>query len=138
MYRLPTEAEWEYAARAGRTARWSFGDDENQLADYAWYRTNTWDVGLTWTQPVGTKLPNPWGLHDMYGNAWEWCQDWYDKDYYGQSPSIDPQGPSNGTLRVRRGGGFFHIARFLRSAERDEIDPSSGFAGIGARLLRIQ
>lgn len=122
IYRLPSEAEWEYAARAGTITRWSFGDNESQLGKYAWYRDNAWDVGLKWGQPVGTKLPNPWGLYDMHGNVWEWVQDWY----------------WSGTSRVYRGGNFGNFAHSLRSAQRAKFSPSVRTSGIGARLLRIQ
>jgi formylglycine-generating enzyme required for sulfatase activity len=137
VYRLPTEAEWEYAARAGTVTRWSFGDDESQLGEYAWYRDNAWDIGLQWGQPVGTKLPNPWGLYDMYGNVWEWVQDWYGETYYSESPGIDPQGPSSGSIRVLRGSSFDNFARHVRSADRGLFDPAfRGFFGV--RLLRTQ
>ena len=146
LYRLPTEAEWEYAARAGTTTRWSFGDDESQLGDYAWYEDNAWDVGLEYAQPVGTKLPNPWGLYDMHGNVYEWCQDWYGSDYYGSSPSIDPPGPATGSLavnggltqpRVMRGGSFGANAQFVRSADRSRFDPGFRYVNFGVRLLRM-
>ena len=100
-FRLPTEAEWEYACRAGTTTKCSFGDSEDKLPDYAW-------VSGSGTHPVGQKKPNPWGLYDMHGDVWEWCSDWYSDDYYRQSPSVDPQGPSEagpGHARVLRGGG---------------------------------
>ena len=77
IYRLPTEAEWEYACRAGTTTRWSFGDDSLEQGEYAWYKSNTCDVGECYAHTVGTKLPNPWGLYDMHGNVLEWVQDWY-------------------------------------------------------------
>ena len=80
LYRLPTEAEWEYACRAGTQTRWSFGDDTSQLKNYAWYFNNTEGA-----KAVGSRLPNPWGLYDMHGNVWEWVQDWYDEEYYSRS-----------------------------------------------------
>jgi formylglycine-generating enzyme required for sulfatase activity len=137
LYRLPTEAEWEYAARAGTTTRWSFGEDESRLGDYAWYRANAWDAGLQYGQPVGSKLPNPWGLYDMHGNVWEWCQDWYVDSYYSGSSSVDPTGPTTGSDRVLRGGDFAAIARVQRSANRFGFGPGFRLADIGVRLLRM-
>ena len=137
LHRLPTEAEWEYACRAGTTTRWSFGDDESQLGDYAWYYDNAWDMGKTHAQAVGGKLPNAWGLHDMHGNVWEWVQDWYDSDYYKSSPRVDPPGPSSGSSRVSRGGSFGHYARIVRSAVRSYASPDARVITVGARLLRL-
>ena len=137
VYRLPTEAEWEYVCRAGTTTRWSFGDDESQLTHYAWYYGNTWDVGEGYAHSVGTKRPNPWGLYDMHGNVWEWVQDWYAADYYSRSPSVDPRGPSTGSARVVRGGYFYSFARYLRSANRYGNSPSNrDNNSLGFRLLR--
>ena len=136
LYRLPTEAEWEYAARAGTTTRWSFGDDEGQLGHYASYEANAWSAGLKYAQPVGTRLSNPWGLHDMHGNIWEWVQDWYGSEYYSSSAIEDPPGPAAGDARVMRGGGFSDVARGLRSACRFRHRPSARGYSMGARLLR--
>ena len=136
VYRLPTEAEWEYACRAGTTTRWSFGDDESQLRHYAWYYDNAWDVGEQYGHSVGTKRANPWGLYDMHGNVWEWVQDWYAGNYYHSSPSVDPQGPSAGSLRVVRGGNFSSNAQSVRSAYRGNISPGARHNAVGFRLLR--
>jgi len=99
LYRLPTEAEWEYACRAGTTTRYSFGDDDASIGRYGWYGDNSDNR----THPVGEKEPNAWGLYDMYGNVFDWCQDWYDSGYYENSPTDDPNGPSSGTERALRG-----------------------------------
>ena len=138
LYRLPTEAEWEYACRAGTSTRWSFGDDESQLTDYAWYGDNAWDVGEAYGHGVGLKRPNPWGLYDMHGNVYEWVQDWYDGAYYNSSPRVDPPGPRAGSYRVVRGGDFDDGARFVRSAGRNGGSPGDRGDVIGVRLLRIR
>ncbi|MDL2272918.1 formylglycine-generating enzyme family protein, partial [Desulfovibrio sp. OttesenSCG-928-I05] len=101
-YRLPTEAEWEYAARAGTRGPYFFGNDLEELSGYAWYNKNS-----DKPRPVGQKLPNPWGLHDMYGNVWEWVQDFYSDTYYANSPRYDPEGPSDGSEHTLRGGAFW-------------------------------
>jgi len=136
IYRLPSEAEWEYACRAGTDTRWSFGDAESRLGNYAWYRDNAWDVGLQYAQPVGTKLPNPWGLYDMHGNALEWCRDWYGN--YSSAAQVDPTGPATGTYRLLRGGYFYYLARAARSAYRVSSLPDFRDYYIGARLLRTE
>ena len=136
VYRLPTEAEWEYACRAGTETLWSFGDDESRLGDYAWYYDNALSAGGEYAHAVGTKLPNPWGLYDMHGNVWECVQDWRDVSYYSVSPSVDPTGPGTGSSRVVRGGLFYDIARITRSAFRDYFSPGARYYSIGARLLR--
>ena len=135
-YRLPTEAEWEYACRAGTMTWWSFGDDEEQLGEYMWYYDNAWEKKEEYAHPVGTKLPNPWGVYDMHGNVWEWVQDWYDRDYYQVSPKEDPPGPESGSGRVIRGGSFGDLARGVRAAYRHGRMPGARYADIGVRLMR--
>ena len=138
LYRLPTEAEWEYACRAGTTTRWSLGDDngddESLLSKYAWYGANR----SSGTKMVGGKLPNDWKLHDMHGNVWEWVQDWYGGNYYNSSPRVDPPGPTSGPGRVGRGGNFSNDAWMLRSADRAYDSPDYRSFLIGVRLLRIR
>ena len=128
---MPTEAEWEYASRAGSTNRFSYGDDPGytQLANYAWYNANS---GST-THAVGGKLPNRWGLFDMSGNVWEWCSDGYG-NYPGGSVT-DPQGPSSGSYRVLRGGGWNIGGEQCRSAYRRYSLPSGRGYGIGFRVV---
>ncbi len=112
---LPTEAQWEYACRAGSTTRYCFGDDESGLGEYAWYYANSEKK----THPVGEKKPNAWGLYDMHGNVQESCQDWYDDGYYAKSPTDDPTGPAMDTDHVLRGGSWRRPASDCRSASRD-------------------
>jgi formylglycine-generating enzyme required for sulfatase activity len=117
-YRLPTEAEWENACRAGTTSAYSFGDDATQVGQHAWYNRNSAEQ----SHPPGKKIPNPWGFYDMHGNAWEWCQNWrYD---YQDAPVTDPVGPATGKTRVLRGGGWFHREPDCRSSGRFSEDPN--------------
>ncbi len=132
-FRLPTEAEWEYAARAGSTTLYSFGDNPKELVNYAWFGNEGYHGS---SHEVGTKKPNPWGLHDMHGNVWEWVQDWYDPNYYHNSPEKDPKGPDSGQYRVYRGGSWVGKAINLRSALRYSGLPVSRTSDIGFRLLR--
>ena len=129
-YRLPTEAEWEYACRAGTTTAFSFGDDESKLSEYAWFSNNT--VGEDYPHKVGFKKPNPWGLYDMHGNVSEWCSDWYDGKLIG---GVDPIGPMGGSFRVRRGGSLWSFQGDCRSAFRDYRDPSDEGTYIGFRVV---
>ena len=129
LCRLPTEAEWEYAARAGTTTRYSFGDDADKLDDYAWYDKNSGNT----THPVGQKKPNVWGLYDMHGNVWEWMQDWYGT--YAADAVADPGGPATGAERVMRGSGWAGSARHARSADRDRALPGDRLDFLGFRCL---
>jgi len=129
-YRLPTEAEWEYACRAGTTTRFSFGDDDAVLSQYAWYSVNSGKR----THPAGQKKPNAWGLYDMYGNVWEWVHDWFGN--YPSASVTDPAGPSSGAYRVFRGGSWLYEPGYVRSAFRFGNLPGSGDGGLGFRLAR--
>ncbi len=131
-YRLPSEAEWEYAARAGTTTRYSFGDDESKLGDYAWFYGNSGSK----THDVGQKKPNPWGLYDMHGNVWEWVQDIYQNNYNG-APTDGSAWESSGSGRVVRGGSWYDNAQNCRSAFRDDRDSGYRISFLGFRLLRI-
>ncbi len=119
-YRLPTEAEWEYACRAGTSTAYSFGDTATSLGDYAWFVGNSKRNNMRARYPVGTKKPNAWGLYDMHGNVWEWCSDWYGP--YPEGFVNDPQGPSKGSVHVRRGGSWDCLAPDCRSAFRFGLD----------------
>ena len=130
-YCLPTEAQWEYACRAGSTTEYCFGDDEKMLKDYAWYDKNSGGK----TQPVKQKEPNAWGLYDMHGNVWEWCEDFFYGDYPNE-PVTDPTGPSSGAFRVIRGGSWNDDPRNLRSAIRGHSSPGNRINNVGFRLLR--
>jgi formylglycine-generating enzyme required for sulfatase activity len=136
-YRLPTEAEWEYACRAGTDTDYSFGSEARSLADHAWFADNSGKK----THPVGTKKPNPWGLYDMHGNVAEWCHDVYDRNYYPYSPEKNPRGPADGKEYVLRGGSWKSGGEALRSSYR--LGESPGFSdaclardAIGFRCVR--
>lgn len=142
-YRLPTEAEWEYACRARTTTKyyWGDSDSESTVKRYVWYAKNA--AKPFWTEPhasedgpqeVGRKLPNAWGLYDMSGNVLEWCEDRYGS--YSSSSQRDPKGPSSGEARVARGGGWGVLARHVRSSVRSRLEPVARFYGLGFRIVR--
>ena len=136
--RLPTEAEWEKAARAGTTTEYFFGNGYQDLVDYAWFKSNA--GGLT--HPVGGKKPNIWGLYDMYGNVWEWCSDWYGKEQYKNSLCENPKGPVSGIARVLRGSSWMswverHPYEYAaRSANRYADVPQTRQADYGFRCAK--
>ena len=155
-YRLPTEAEWEYACRAGKSSRFCFGNDESRIGEFAWYRDNS-GVAVPATSEddknpvfariqrylrkgrrphgIALKKPNAWGVYDMHGNEWEWVQDWYGE--YPSDSDVDPIGPSSGSHRVIRGGCFDHRLDVLRCADRARGEPNIRNGKIGFRLLMI-
>jgi formylglycine-generating enzyme required for sulfatase activity len=128
LYRLPTEAEWEYACRAGSKTAYSFDDEEGLLPEYDWFKRNSSDR----THTVGLLEPNAWGLYDMHGNVWEWCSDRYGD--YPKGAVSDPSGPKEGSFRVYRGGSWFNEAAGCRSAFRDGYVPSDRLNYLGFRL----
>ena len=129
-FRLPTEAEWEFAARGGIKSQGYKYSGSNTLGDVAWYEENSGDT----THDVGTKSPNELGLYDMNGNVWEWCSDWYGDKYYSSSPSNHPTGPSSGAYRVLRGGSWYSIANLCRSSDRGGSTPVDRGDNMGLRL----
>jgi len=126
-YRLPTEAEWEHAARAGTTTSYSFGNDASALRNFAWMKDNSGGR----PREVGKKLPNAWGLYDMHGNVAEWCNDYYAVDYYQKSPVKNPRGPASGAKRVVRGGSWNSRASDCRSSYRLSENPAYSDVCIG-------
>ena len=128
VYRLPTEAEWEYACRAGSQMAYSFGSDEKSLVNFGWYKSNSNSM----THAVGLKKANAWGLYDMHGNVWEWCADWLDE--YPKGSTTDPRGPEDGSLRVRRGGSWYNGAVICRSAIRYWPAPPDRVGDLGFRV----
>jgi formylglycine-generating enzyme required for sulfatase activity len=127
-YRLPTEAEWEYACRAGSEGRYCFGDGEQGLVEYGWCKPHSQGK----THPVGEMLPNRWGLYDVHGNVWQWCNDWYAENYYAEGPEKDPRGPAAGKMRVLRGGAWDSTPDKCRSAYRHKEFPTYSDACFGA------
>jgi len=130
-YRLPTEAEWEYACRAGSATRFSYGNDDEKLGEYAWY----YDNSDSRSHPVGQKKPNPWGLYDMHGNVLEWCRDKYSP--YPDGAAIDPVGPSKGVAHSFRGGSWYVKPKIARSAFRYGYPTSIRARYLGFRLVRM-
>jgi formylglycine-generating enzyme required for sulfatase activity len=133
QFRVPTEAEWEYACRAGTTTRYNYGDDllYSSLTNHAWYI----DDSNNQTQPVGQKPPNAWGLYDMHGDVWEWCQDWYSDTSYPGGSVTDPRGPITGLTRVLRGGSWADGETLCRSACRIGDDPTAQYFTYGFRVV---
>lgn len=159
-YRLPTEAQWEYACRAGTRTRFYHGDVEEELAGVGnvsdatanakfavWMKisevdrlkmgTATHSDGYVFTAPVGRFRANAFGLYDMHGNVWDWCADWDDADYYQDSPTDDPTGPAEGSSRIRRGGSWLHSAKYARSAQRRRYPPDGRNSPIGFRVVQV-
>lgn len=131
-YRLPTEAEWEYACRAGSKTEYCFGNNKSELLKYAWYDKNAGNQ----THQVGMKKPNAWGLYDMHGNVFEWCQDWYSFSYHNDSLAANHQNPFFNGDRVVRGGSWVYNAEVVRSASRLSYDPDSRYCSVGFRCIR--
>ena len=134
--RLPTEAEWEYACRAGTTMAFNLPPDgtnvDGLLGELAWFSSNS----ASQTHPVGQKQANNLGLHDMHGNVWEWVEDWYGIGYYAQSPSVDPPGPISGTYRVLRGGSSSNFSYSCRASSRLGNFPGYDLNNLGFRAAR--
>jgi sulfatase modifying factor 1 len=130
-YSLPTEAQWEYACRGGAKSRYSFGDDESDLGEYAWFDKNALDIGEKYAHTVGQKKANAWGLYDMHGNVWEWCRDCYADKLVG---GADPQGPSTDSDRVFRGGSWSDTSGDCRSASRGRSTPGDRSYDRGFRV----
>jgi len=149
-YRLPTEAEWEYACRAGTTTRYGCGDDSEGLARVGnvadasakakypdWHRAIESRDGYVYTAAVGRFQPNGFGLFDMHGNVWEWCADWFSESFYAVSPLDDPKGPASGSTRVRRGGSWYDIAWNCWSAQRGGNTPEFRGGNLGFRVAHV-
>jgi formylglycine-generating enzyme required for sulfatase activity len=131
VYQLPTEAQWEYACRAGTTSSYSFGDDASRLGEYAWFDANAWDIDEKYAHRVGTKRENAWHLYDMHGNLWEWCRDWYEEKLPGgRAPLVS----TVGSFRVFRGGSWYSSPQGCRSAFRFWDTPSCRSFGLGFRV----
>ena len=135
-FRLPTEAEWEYACRAGSKTKFSHGQLKMGLSQYAWYYDNAFKKGEMYPHEVGTRKPNKFGLYDMMGNVYEWCFDWYGRNYYAESQVQNPQGPVYGSSKVVRGGDWARTDYFLRVTSRRYYSPHYRDVNVGFRLAR--
>ncbi len=124
---MPSEAQWEYACRAGAATAYSFGDDASKLGDYAWYHKNAWNAGRRYAHRVGQKKPNAFGLHDMHGNVHEWCRDTYDEKFYANAGSVDPENTVKASTHILRGGSWCSGPEHCRSACRDWCDKGLRF-----------
>ena len=136
-YRLPTEAKWEYACRAGAMTAYCFGDDASLLGEYAWFEKNAHKAGESYAHQVGLKKANAFGLYDMHGNVWEWCQDWYGDYDTRDSARDDPVGPSSSSFRVFRGGCWGSMARRCRAAFRFWVQPERRIHYLGFRVAAV-
>jgi len=135
-YFLPTEAQWEYACRAGGFGIFCYGDLAALLEEYGCYRSNAVEASAPYPVEVGSRKPSAWGLYDMHGNVGEWCRDWYDERYYEYSPGRDPAGPEAGVYRVVRGGSWYSEDAFCRSAARTRVAPHYRYFVLGFRVCR--
>ena len=134
-FRLPTEAEWEYACRAGSSSKFFHGSLKYGLSNFAWYYDNAFKKDEMYGHEKGKKAPNKWGLYDMLGNVYEWCSDWYGNDYYNKSPVNNPKGPRYGSHKVIRGGDWSRTDYFLRVSSRRYYSPHSKDSFIGFRIV---
>ena len=132
-FTLPTEAQWEPACRAGTTPAFSSGDGDEMLGEFAWFSDNSQGM----SHAVGQLKPNAWALHDMHGNVWDWCADWYAADYYQPTPLVDPCGPPTGSTRIFRGGSWGAFPCSCRSAFRRNITPDYRYQTLGCRLAAV-
>jgi formylglycine-generating enzyme required for sulfatase activity len=133
-YTLPTEAQWEYACRAGTQSKFSFGDDADELGRYAWFNDKAGAVGEEYSHEVGKKLPNAWKLHDMHGTVWEWCRDWFTPKLPGGN---NPEVTTKGSFRVIRGGSWLNAPRHCQSAYRFVDEPDDRRRFLGFRVAQV-
>ncbi len=132
---IPTEAQWEYACRAGSKTAYCFGNDASKLGDYAWCHANAHEIDDQYPHAVGRKKPNAWGLYDMHGNVWEWCRDWYSDEFYTKAKKADPENTTEAISRVVRGGAWNGAPGMSRSARRGGFRPDISNHDTGFRVI---